>query len=71
MLLLGNVKTNEIFEARLISQQQERPVSPASSRAEKTSFITDKYVHKKYVAEVSSEETDGLNNVRCVSMKSN
>ncbi|KAH8552778.1 hypothetical protein BGW37DRAFT_271523 [Umbelopsis sp. PMI_123] len=62
MLLLGNVKTNEIFEARLISQQQERPVSPASSRAEKTSFITDKYVHKKYVAEVSSEETDGLNN---------
>ncbi|KAI8575403.1 hypothetical protein K450DRAFT_262065 [Umbelopsis ramanniana AG] len=61
MLLLGNVKTNEIFEARLLSEQQDRPVNPASSRAEKTAFITDKYVHKKYIAETSEEEAEGLN----------
>ncbi|KAG2185136.1 hypothetical protein INT44_001926 [Umbelopsis vinacea] len=61
MLLLGNTKTNEIFEARLMSEQQNRPVNPSSSRAEKTEFITDKYVHKKYIAETSEEEADGLN----------
>ena len=66
MLLLGNTNTNEIFEARLVSEQQKRPVSPASSRAEKTAFITDKYVHKKYIAETSEEEAEGLNDVSLV-----
>jgi hypothetical protein len=66
MLLLGNTKTNEIFEARLMSEQQERPVNPASSRADKTAFITDKYVHKKYIAETSEEEAAGLNDVSVI-----
>ncbi|GAB5589535.1 hypothetical protein Unana1_04435 [Umbelopsis nana] len=60
MLLLGNIKTNEIFEAKLKAQQQARPVHPGSSRADKDQFITDKYVHRKYVADVESGETEGM-----------
>lgn len=64
MLLLGNIKTNEIFEAKLKAQQQARPVHPGSSRADKDQFITDKYVHRKYVADVESGETEGMDKVR-------
>jgi Arf-GAP/coiled-coil/ANK repeat/PH domain-containing protein len=63
MLLLGNIKTNEVFEAKLIDHKSEKPVHPGSSRAEKDQFIRDKYVRRKYVAEVESDEVKDMDKV--------
>jgi len=48
--VLGNVQANNIWEAALRSSEydQEKP-EPSSSAAVKESFITSKYVDKKYV----------------------
>jgi Arf-GAP/coiled-coil/ANK repeat/PH domain-containing protein len=64
MLLLGNVKTNEIFEAKINDEKQQKPIQPSSTRAEKDQFITDKYVRKKFVADSEEAERENVNKVR-------
>jgi Arf-GAP/coiled-coil/ANK repeat/PH domain-containing protein len=67
MLLLGNVKTNEIFEAKINAEKQQKPIQPSSTRAEKDQFITDKYVRKKYVLDTEDSERENINQVRMFS----
>jgi Arf-GAP/coiled-coil/ANK repeat/PH domain-containing protein len=69
MLLLGNVKTNEIFEAKINEEKQQKPIQPSSTRAEKDQFITDKYVRKKYVLDTEDSERENINQVRMFSWR--
>ncbi|KAF9149154.1 Arf-GAP with coiled-coil, ANK repeat and PH domain-containing protein 2 [Linnemannia schmuckeri] len=50
MLKLGNEKTNKIFEARILSGDEERRISINSDRAEKERFIMAKYIKKEFIA---------------------
>lgn len=64
MLLLGNVKTNEIFEAKINNEKQQKSIQPSSTRAEKDQFITDKYVRRKFVPDSEEAERENVNKVR-------
>ncbi|KAJ2955167.1 hypothetical protein NQZ79_g8792 [Umbelopsis isabellina] len=61
MLLLGNVKTNEIFEAKINNEKQQKSIQPSSTRAEKDQFITDKYVRRKFVPDSEEAERENVN----------
>ncbi|KAF9341119.1 ADP-ribosylation factor GTPase-activating protein agd4 [Linnemannia elongata] len=50
MLKLGNEKTNKIFEAKILSGDEERRISINSDRAEKERFIMAKYIKKEFIA---------------------
>ncbi|KAK3814159.1 MAG: hypothetical protein J3Q66DRAFT_33144 [Benniella sp.] len=51
MLKLGNEKTNKIFEARILSGDEERWISVNSDRAERERFIIAKYIKKEFINE--------------------
>ncbi|KAF9172237.1 ADP-ribosylation factor GTPase-activating protein agd4 [Mortierella sp. AD011] len=50
MLKLGNEKTNKIFEARILSGEEERWISINSDRAERERFIMAKYIKKEFIS---------------------
>ncbi|KAG0329449.1 centaurin beta [Dissophora globulifera] len=49
MLKLGNTRTNNIFEAKILSGAEENWVSVNSDRAEKERFIIAKYIKKDFI----------------------
>ncbi|KAF9345772.1 Arf-GAP with coiled-coil, ANK repeat and PH domain-containing protein 2, partial [Mortierella sp. AD094] len=50
MLKLGNEKTNKIFEAKILSGEEERWISINSDRAERERFIMAKYIKKEFIS---------------------
>ncbi|RIA84108.1 hypothetical protein C1645_832776 [Glomus cerebriforme] len=60
MLKLGNFKTNSIYEAKLVDDNEIIMNSSSWNRTERENFIVDKYVRKKYIVFKEDESKDSI-----------
>ncbi|CAG8765579.1 19508_t:CDS:2, partial [Gigaspora rosea] len=58
MSKLGNLKANQIFEAKLVGDDEKKLMNSSWERVDKEKFIIDKYVNKEFVVQKDENSID-------------
>ncbi|CAG8732712.1 10383_t:CDS:2, partial [Funneliformis mosseae] len=63
MLKLGNLKANQIYEAKLVDDDERLANSSSWERADREKFIIDKYVQKEFIIKNDNEDSVTINSI--------